>query len=224
MRGCRLKLDKLAAGVVFPDIAEADAQGVLCVSREVTPAFLIAAYSHGIFPWPVDDDGLIPWFAPPRRALFLFDRFHVSKRTLRYFKSAGFRIRVNGDFETVMRSCGEVKRSGQRGTWITERMVNAYVKLFQLGYAECYETLDDAGRLVGGLYGVRIGDYFAGESMFHLAPNASKFALAKMVERLRGQGMAWMDVQVINPFLSDLGASEVDRDEFMRLLRVGVGG
>jgi len=126
---------------------------------------------------------------------------------------------MNSDFTGVMKSCASVKRKGENGTWITRQIIESYAGLFERGFAVSFEVYSPDGRLVGGTYGVRHGRYFSAESMFHTEDNASKFALASAVEYLRAQGVGWIDVQVMNPFLETLGCRELSRHEFNLLLR-----
>ena len=202
---------------IFPPVTQADAEGFLCYSREINPTLILAAYQHGIFPWPQDRKYVL-WFSPSRRCIFDFARLHVPKSTVREFRRAGFTLSVNQHFEKVVRHCATVPRQ-DNGTWITPKLIHAYTETFKLGYAMSFETLDPDGKLVGGMYGIRIGAFFAGESMFRLCTGASKFALLKGIEYLAAHhGTTWLDAQVSNPFLNTLGAFEISRDEYLKRL------
>jgi leucyl/phenylalanyl-tRNA--protein transferase len=206
----------------FPPVDTADESGLLALGGDLDVGTLELAYRSGIFPWPVERQPLL-WFAPPHRAILEFDEVRISKRLQRYFKTVGFDFRMDTAFEQVIRACANSKhRKGESGTWITPAMIEAYIAFHQRGFAHSFETfLED--ELVGGLYGVKIGSYFAGESMFHTSSNASKFALVNAVGYLRRQGLSWMDVQVQSPFLESLGVKEIARMRFMDKLRSALG-
>ena len=205
----------------FPPVSRADSSGLLCVGGDVEVESLVLAYRSGIFPWPLDEQTLA-WFAPPRRCILKFDKFHIARSLQKFRRQTALRCTVNRDFEGVIRACAELKNRGEQdGTWITSWMIDAYIELHRAGHAhsvECY----DGTRLVGGVYGVGIGAFFAGESMFYREPNASKLALWYLTEWLREQGAEWIDCQQLTPLLKSFGAREVSRAEFMELLRTAV--
>ena len=207
----------------FPPVESARPDGLLALSRDIELGHLQAAYRSGVFPWPVDDGGVL-WFAPPRRALLFFERLHVPRRLARSLGSAGFEFRFDTAFEEVIGHCATVGRKAQDGTWITPKLRRAYLDFHRAGHVHSFEAWSPDGRLVGGLYGVWLGKFFAGESMFHLQAGASKFALLHAVSHLRNHGLAWMDVQVLNPLTAAFGAEEVPRRHFMRLLRKALAG
>lgn len=211
--------------VEFPPVEMADDEtGILAVGGDLEVESLKLAYGNGIFPWPVKGQPLM-WFAPRERAIIEFAEFVVPERLQRYLKKRNFSYRVNADFTAVIKACATSKnRKGQRGTWITTRMVDAYIRLHEAGFAHSFETINAKGELVGGLYGVCLGRYFAGESMFYSEPHASKFALIKTVEYLKSSGLTWMDVQVISPFLRQFGAKEIPRELFMEKLQESTSG
>jgi len=175
------------------------------------------AYSHGIFPWPLDEK-LLAWFAPPQRAVLFVDEFHVGRSLTKALRRAGFRSSIDTAFSEVIGRCAEVKNRGDQGaTWITEELREAYIQLHSLGFAHSFETyLGDT--LVGGIYGIQLGGFFAAESSFYRRDNASKAAMLTMVEYLRKQGIAWFDCQVLTPFSASFGAREIPRSDFMRPL------
>ncbi len=204
--------------VQFPPVEFADETGLLAVGGDLDVRTLELAYRSGIFPWPVSEEPIL-WFAPPWRAVLDFDEFHVPRRLQRELKKSPFVFRVNTDFPAVIRACADLEyRKGQQGTWLTPAMIEAYIAFHRYGRAHSFETYDASGALVGGLYGVWIGRYFAGESMFYRVKNASKFALIRTVEHLQAHGLTWMDVQVLSPLLASFGAKEIPRVEFMRRL------
>lgn len=206
--------------VKFPPVDTADEEsGLLAVGGDLEVGSLELAYRSGIFPWPIEGHPIY-WFAPARRAIIEFSEFRIPKRLQRTLKKSPFRFEINSRFEEVIRACAEVKnRKGQNGTWITREMIGRYVAFHKAGFAQSFETLDTAGELVGGMYGVRIDNYFAGESMFYRQSNASKFALVEAVNHLQAEGLTWMDVQVLSPYLETFGAREIPRSQFMAKLR-----
>ncbi len=187
---------------------------VVGVGDDLSPDTLLWAYRHGIFPWPIDGYPLL-WFCPPHRAVLDFDKIHVAGRLARARRHSKFTFTLDTAFDRVIVGCRLSPRPGQSGTWITPAMQAAYRTLHRLGDAHSVEVWDTDGGLVGGLYGVSAGGVFCGESMFHSASNASKFALLFLCEHLRSRGSAWIDIQVMTPHLAALGAAEIPRDEFL---------
>ncbi len=201
----------------FPPVESADEHGLLAIGGDLEPESVILAYQSGIFPWPLDDDTLA-WFAPPERAVIFLDEFHISRRLRRSLKRSLFATARDKDFRKVILQCAELKNRGEQdGTWITHEMVTAYSKLHTMGFTHSFESYLD-GELVGGLYGIQIGRFFAAESSFFRIPEASKFAMCAMVEYLRSQEISWFDCQVLTPFSEGFGAREISRDDYMRLL------
>ena len=178
---------------------------------------LLAAYMSGWFPM-ADDRGELSWYSPDPRGIIPLDRFHVPARLARVVRRGVFEIRVDTAFEAVVRACAEAEREPEdTGTWISEEIVESYCALHDLGHAHSVEAWQD-GRLAGGLYGVALGGAFFGESMFHRVTDASKVALAALVERLRARGFALLDTQWVTPHLLQFGATEIARDQYLRLL------
>ncbi len=204
--------------LIFPPVEESDEDGFLGLGGPVSVENLLNAYRNGIFPWPWSDDH-IAWFAPPERAILNFSSFHIPTSLRKALKKSRFEIRINTSFREVIEGCANAtNRKKQKGTWVTKAVVEGYVALHQAGMAQSFETyLDD--KLVGGLYGVGIGGYFSGESMFYTVPNASKAALTYAVNFLESRGVRWMDCQVMNPNTEAYGAIEVPRQKFLHMLR-----
>ncbi len=198
---------------VFPDPNTATKEGLLAVGGSLSPDWLLEAYSKGIFPWFSEGDPILWWSPDPRSVIFLpHNRMPKSMRP--YFNQKKFELKIDYAFEEVIELCSQVPRKGQDGTWITEEMKQAYIKLHHLGYAHSFEAWKD-GKLAGGLYGIGMNGYFCGESMFALEKNASKFAFFAMIKILSGNGFELLDCQIQNPHLQMLGCKEIPRKEFL---------
>ncbi|MGB0152791.1 MAG: leucyl/phenylalanyl-tRNA--protein transferase [Verrucomicrobiales bacterium] len=178
----------------------------------IRPAVLIAAYRGGMFPMAMDNRGEIGWFSPDPRGVIPLEDFHIPHGLKRTLRKEPFEIRIDTAFKEVMRGCADRKT-----TWISEEIVNSYEKLFELGYAHSVETWQD-GKLVGGLYGIAIGGAFFGESMFSRAPDASKVALVKLVERIRKKKFQLLDTQWTTEHLARFGCKEIPRHEYLKQL------
>lgn len=187
---------------------------IVGIGGPLTPETLRNAYAAGIFPWPMTGCPLL-WFCPLARAVLEFDRLHIPRRLARIRKNTKLSFTRDQAFNEVIAACRRTPRSGQSGTWITAEMLRAYQEFHRLGYAHSVETWDESGQLVGGVYGVLVNGYFSGESMFHLAPNASKLALLFLIEHLEHQGIKWLDCQMLTPHMIVLGAHEISRDDFL---------
>lgn len=194
----------------------ADENGILAFSYDIDVDYLFSAYTSGIFPWPVAEEHIL-WFAPPKRAILEFDEFKISRRSSQFFRNCDFEFKINENFGDVIKNCAKPRKK-EAGTWITSKIIEAFLEFHKEGFAASFETYKN-GKLVGGLYGVLIDKYFAGESMYHAESEASKFALANTVEHLKSNGLKWMDVQVLNPFLEKLGCREISRKAFMKKLK-----
>jgi leucyl/phenylalanyl-tRNA--protein transferase len=209
---------QLSERVWFPDPESADAEGLVAVGGDLSVPRLRAAYRQGIFPWTVNP---ITWWSPDPRAIFELDRFHVPRSLARFLRKNPFEITLDHAFPQVMQGCAE-PAPGRRETWITPEFIGAYTRLHRQGHAHSLECWH-AGQLVGGIYGVSIGGFFAGESMFHRVANASKVALHHLVRHLRERGFALFDIQQVTPVTRQLGAVEVPRSEYLRRLEAAVG-
>jgi leucyl/phenylalanyl-tRNA---protein transferase len=225
-----------------PELAEPD--GFVGVGGDLAPRTLLRAYAEGVFPWFNEGDPILWWSPDPRGVVELYtpespapDRnadaslevdgyggLHVSRRLARTIRSGKFRIKVNENFATVMRACGECR---PEGTWVTDDMLAAYTELHRLGHAHCVETWlraeDGSEELAGGVYGVSIGGLFAAESMFYRVTDGSKVALAALVNRLRNRGFVLLDVQMKTDHTGRMGVTEVPRKEYLKRLRRAIG-
>ena len=202
----------------FPDVSEADKYGILAVGGDLSPERLMLAYRSGIFPW-FDSDEPILWWSPKERMVLFPDELVVSKSMRSILRKEVFTVTFNKDFRAVISNCSQIVRNGQRGTWITEDMIEAYVKLHEMGYAKSVEVWQNE-ELVGGLYGIDLGHVFCGESMFSKVSNASKVAFITLVENLKIRQYKLIDCQVHNDHLESLGAREISREKFMEILSV----
>lgn len=198
----------------FPalDTALDDPNGLLCWGGELNAARLQRAYASGIYPWFSPGQPVLWWTPDPRMVLAVSD-FKLQRSLIKAIRNAGFEVRVDTCFEKVIRTCGAVSRPGQEGTWITDSIVAAYVELHEQGLAHSIETWRD-GELVGGLYGVSLGNMFFGESMFANVRDASKVALAHLVAQLSRWDMPWIDCQQETEHLASLGAKPIARTRF----------
>lgn len=202
----------------FPpvDTALAHPNGLLAKGGDLSLPRLLDAYRHGIFPWFSTGQPILWWSPAPRMVLYP-QELNISRSMRKRLKQQDYEVRYNTAFREVMQACAETVRPDQDGTWITGPMIEAYATLQELGHALSAETWID-GQLAGGLYGVRIGRMFFGESMFHRVSNASKIAFIHLVQELQRQGCGLIDCQMHTSHLASLGAREIPRREFCRQL------
>ncbi len=199
----------------FPDASEAQPNGLLAVGGDLSVSRLVEAYRRGIFPWYEAGQPIL-WWSPDPRCVICPDTFKPSRNLAKRIKKQDYKIQIDTDFVAVIEACRH--RVGGRDTWITAEMASAYIKLHEAGYAhsvECYM----AGKLVGGLYGVCLGNLFFGESMFHHVTDASKIAFAWLMRLMASFDSPLVDCQLPNPHLKTLGASLMSRNDFMQLLQ-----
>lgn len=207
----------LSPDLFFPSVSHANHDGILAIGGDLSPDRLQLAYRSGIFPWFNEGEPIIWWSPNPRMVLFL-DDLVVSKSMRNILNRNIFKVTFNQNFRDVISNCQQVKRDGQSGTWITNDMIEAYCKLHELGIAKSVEVWQN-DQLVGGLYGVDLGHIFCGESMFSLVSNASKVAFISLVNQLKEKNYQLLDCQVYNEHLESLGCVEIERDEFMAILK-----
>lgn len=207
----------LSERLEFPPVENANAEGLLAVGGDLSPERLILAYQNGIFPW-FNEDALILWWSPNPRMVLYPNEIKISKSMHQVLRSNRFTLTKNTCFEKVIDSCATMKRLGQQGTWITADMKKAYLKLHKKGLAQSYEVWENDA-LVGGLYGVVMGHVFCGESMFSKVSNASKFAFIKLAEEFQKKENGLIDCQLHTNHLASLGAKEIPRKEFVKLLQ-----
>jgi leucyl/phenylalanyl-tRNA--protein transferase len=201
----------------FPPADNANAEGLLAVGGDLSPERLLLAYKSGIFPW-FNDDSLILWWSPDPRMVLFPQKIKISKSMRQIMSGTRFTLTRNRCFKEVMEACAEITRKGQEGTWITNSMKEAYLRLHELGFARSYEVWEDK-ELVGGLYGIDLGHVFCGESMFSKVTNASKYAFINLAKDLEDRNYKFIDCQVYTKHLASLGAEEIPRKEFLKLLQ-----
>jgi leucyl/phenylalanyl-tRNA--protein transferase len=195
----------------FPPVNLADPDGLLAIGGDLSPERLLFAYKQGIFPWYEGE--YILWWSPDPRFVLFPGELKISKSMKALLKKNAFDFTINKAFEKVIHQCKKIKRPGQRGTWITDEVEMAYMRMHELGYAISAETWKD-GKLVGGAYGLKIGKIFFGESMFSKINNASKYAFIQLVQNLKQDGVELIDCQVYTEHLESLGAKMISRKEF----------
>lgn len=191
-----------------------DPYGLVAVGGDLRPESLLRAYRRGVFPW-FDEGDPICWWSPDPRTIFELDRYHLSRRMARTLRSGRFQFSVDRDFAAVIRGCADRRDDG---TWITRDMIAAYEDMHRLGHAHSVEAWQN-GELAGGIYGVSLGGFFAGESMFTRIRDGSKAALSHLVERLRERGFQLFDIQFATPHTLSLGATEIARRDYLVRLR-----
>lgn len=202
--------------LLFPPVEMATEEGIVAIGGDLGVERLLLAYRSGIFPWYSEDEPIVWWSPDPRFVLFP-EKLRVTKSMQSVLNNGTFRFTINRDFTAVLQNCKTITRKEQEGTWITPAVQNAYTHLHELGYAHSAEAWMN-GELVGGLYGIRLGNVFFGESMFSKVSNASKFAFINYVRQLQKENVMLIDCQVYTPHLESLGAKMIARKKFIELL------
>ncbi len=204
----------------FPDPSFANEDGLLAIGGDLNPHRLIAAYEKGIFPWFSQEQPIL-WWCPDPRFILRPHELEVTKSTRQYLRSRKYEVRFDTRFKEVINHCATIRRKDQDDTWITSEMESAYCELHEMGFAHSVETWFE-NKLIGGLYGVSLGNCFFGESMFSLEPNASKAALIGLTQRLLGWKFSLIDCQIHSDHLESLGASFISRDDFLKEVDAGL--
>jgi leucyl/phenylalanyl-tRNA---protein transferase len=202
--------------LLFPPVHLAEPDGLLAIGADLSPERLLLAYRSGIFPW-YEGEHILWWCPDPRFVLFPGE-LKISKSIKPLLNRNEFDFTTNKAFDQVIHHCKETKRPGQEGTWITDEVEKAYCKMYELGYAHSAEAWKN-GKLVGGLYGIKLGKVFFGESMFSTISNASRFAFIKYIQQLKEEGIELIDCQVYTEYLENFGARMIDRKEFINSLK-----
>ena len=207
----------LKTDIWFPDVEESTEEGIVAVGGDLSVERLILAYSKGIFPWYSSDKSPILWWSPDPRFVLFPENLIVSKSMRPYFNQNKFQVTWDQNFEDVIKNCQKIDREDQLGTWITSKMLAAYIQLHKMGYAHSVEVWLD-NELVGGLYGISLGKVFFGESMFAKVSNASKFGFISLVNQLKQKGFLLIDCQQETKHLESLGANAIKRKNFIDIL------
>ena len=210
---------RLTDELLFPDPRWAAAEGLLAVGGDLSPERLVLAYKIGIFPWYGENEPIM-WWSPDPRCVLITGNVYVSTRLERVIRQGRFRLTCNRAFAQVVEACANARTSQGEETWLIAEMQVAYQKLYELGFAHSVEAWY-GNELAGGLYGVALGKFFFGESMFHSQPNASKVVLAQLARHLEREGFALLDCQVPNPHLISMGACHIGREDFLQRLTAG---
>lgn len=210
---------RLTDELLFPDPRWAAGEGLLAVGGDLSPERLVLAYKLGIFPWYGESEPIM-WWSPDPRCVLMPKNVYVSRRLERVVRQKRFRLTCNRAFGQVVEACANVRIDEGEETWLIAEMQMAYQKLHELGFAHSVEAWSD-DELVGGLYGVALGKFFFGESMFHTQPNASRVVLTQLARHLEREGFALLDCQVPNPHLISMGACHIAREDFLGRLAVG---
>ncbi|NER10262.1 leucyl/phenylalanyl-tRNA--protein transferase [Muriicola jejuensis] len=203
--------------LIFPPVEMANPEGLLAVGGDLSPERLILAYRNGIFPW-FSEDSLILWWSPDPRMVLFPSRVKVSRSMRNTLNRGIYKVTRDHAFREVVEACAKAPRPGQNGTWITGKMIEAYIELHRKGIAHSYEVWED-GELVGGLYGLDLGHVFCGESMFSRSRDASKCALIQLAEDLKEKKYSLIDCQLHTTHLESLGAELIPRSDYLNILK-----
>lgn len=214
-----MPLTVLTEALWFPPVEKATADGLLAIGGDLTTDRLLLAYRNGIFPWFNDDEPPL-WWSPDPRCILFPDELYISKSMQQLLKRNAFEFRFNTAFEEVIHLCGQTRKL-KEGTWITNEIEFAYTQLHKMGYAFSAEAWLN-NELAGGLYGIRLGNIFFGESMFSKVSNASKYAFIKLVQQLQHEAVVLIDCQIHTPHLESLGARMIERKAFLEIVAANV--
>ena len=207
----------LSKELYFPPVDEASIEGVLAIGGDLSVERLLLAYRNGIFPWFNEDEPIL-WWSPPERMVVVPSIYKVSKSIRNLLNQNKFKVTFNQNFKEVILGCQQIERLGQEGTWLSDDFIDSYTKLHEMGIAKSVEVWQN-DELVGGLYGVDMGHIFCGESMFSKVPNASKIAFVLLINYLKENNYKLLDCQVHNDHLEKLGAFEISRETFMKVMK-----
>lgn len=202
--------------ITFPPVDLANEDGLLAIGGDLSTDRLLLAYKSGIFPWYNQGEPIV-WYSPPKRMVLFPRELKISKSMRQIIRKNEFSLSYNQNFTGVIAKCMQIKRKDQTGTWITNEMFDAYQELHKVGVAKSVEVYQ-SNNLVGGLYGIDLGNVFCGESMFSESSNASKIAFIYLVQKLEQENYSLIDCQVYNDHLASMGAREIPREEFLKML------
>ena len=215
-RGDKMTIYRLDERIIFPYPEEAEEDGLLAVGGDLSMERLLLAYENGIFPWYSQGEEIL-WWCPKERFIIRPNKIHISKSMKRIINRGEFKVTINNDFEGVISNCKEMRENAE-GTWITDEMREAYINLFNNGFAASVEVYKD-NKLVGGIYGVKIGKCFFGESMFSKVSNASKIALISLCKKLEEENFKFLDCQFHTEHLERMGGEHINWNEFKEMLK-----
>ena len=203
--------------IVFPPIEHADEDGLVAVGGDLEVDTLQTAYRQGIFPWPISVELPLAWFSPDPRGVIFLDEIHLPKSFEKFLKKNSFKVTFNQRMKDVILECARVPRKNQPGTWITPDIIKGYEKLHREGFAYSVEVWN-GDTLAGGLYGVTMGEFCSGESMFMKEDNASKVALWTLLQHLKTHGVRFLDTQMVTTVVEQFGGRYIEREEFLDML------
>ncbi len=203
--------------IEFRDPQLSNKDGIVHVGGELIPENIISAYKKGIFPWPHSEDFPMLWYSPDPRGVLYVEKFRINKSFEKFIKKTNFKVTFNHCFRDIVEHC-QHNLIRQEPTWITEDLLNAYCTLYEQGFAYSIEIWNEE-ELVGGLYGIKINNFYSAESMFYLSSNASKLAIYHLVDTLKANNIAWLDIQMVTPITAQLGGEEISRKKFLNLLQ-----
>ena len=210
---------KVRVPSVFPSpLQTPQSEDYVVLGGEPSLELMLDSYSQGIFPWPDPSYPHLIWSSPAERGILRFKDFRVSRSLQKFLRNNSFQVSFDLAFERVVRECATAARPGQKGTWITPELIKGYLELFSVGCAHSVEVWEGE-TLVGGVYGVYVKGVFSAESMFYKRPNASKLALARLIEKLQTMGLEFLDIQVLSPRMLVLVAQAIKRSLFLKMIR-----
>ncbi len=209
--------------IIFPPVETANEHGLVAVGGDLEIDTLLRAYQQGIFPWPVTIDHKnknlpMTWFSPDPRGVLDFKDLHLSRSFKKFLKNTPFKVTFNKNFSDVINQCAKTLRRDHSGTWISSEIKDSYTKLFDAGYAYSVEVWEDE-KIVAGIYGVAIGSFISGESMFTHTDNASKQGLYYLIRHLESKGLSWIDTQMVTAVVDQFGGKYISRKEFTNRLK-----
>ncbi len=202
---------------IFPPVTEANEDGILAVGGDFGTEILLEAYQGGIFPWPISADLPLAWFAPDPRGMIKLSELHIPRSFLKFVRKTSLRVTFNKSFDEVILGCAKISRKNQPGTWITPDLMEGFRNLFKHGKAYSVEVWEKEA-LVAGLYGVTIGEFCSGESMFTKVDDGSKLALYSLLKRLQERGIPFLDTQMVTSVVENFGGCYIPRKDFMKSL------
>jgi leucyl/phenylalanyl-tRNA--protein transferase len=204
--------------IVFPPVEDATEDGLVAVGGDLEVDTLVTAYRSGIFPWPISADLPLAWFSPDPRGVLELSELHLPRSFRKFLKTHEYRVSFNEAFPEVIRSCARIARPGQPGTWITPEIIDGFTRLHREGLAYSVEVWEGQ-ELLAGVYGVSMGEFFSGESMFTRVDNGSKLALQSLAQRLAVRGVRYLDTQMVTPVVEHFGGKFIPRKDFLRYLQ-----